>query len=441
MMMQQQMPGQVPGLMSPFSGDQGGMMIGSQAGWSPMMGGGCGNGMGMASNYTEMMFQQQQMMVAAQQGHQLTAHAMMMEQQMAMNGNATPHSTTTGNTVVGAEARPDNVDGKPGVVSVVDMEPIPFLEDGSTDGIPLSIIPDVTKSLAAVITTPDEKYGSQPDQKSNKNRSDDRDDCKQAARHVSNTPNDNKDNDQVETVVPLKEAPTSASRKLKSAFRRSSGTERRPATTAGAPAVAPGQQPTDEANLVEYRKTLENYMSSHKINAPTAVDALIDDDFSDDEEDIGVDASAWVAQTLNDSGSISMNNTKKKKRTKKDHSGHHNKSSSCNRDPERGVGRTKSNESFMSTDKSFDGKSMDGMSLMSLAISEVEETLKQHPGGGHDSMESLEEGSVDFAGRDGSKHNPRRSSFMSSNQSIMSELTDFSDREEEDIGSDDEEDL
>ena len=439
MMMQQRMSEQ----MSPYSGGRASMMMmmGQQNGWSPMMGGN-----GMHSNYAEMMFQQQQMMMAAQQEQQqLSAQSMMMGQHLSDMDEAPNSATSNGDekSFVG------KVDGKPGVVTVVDMEPIPFLEDGSTSSdLPLSIIPDVTKSLAK--GSKDGKRRAEKAQDSSNTRSDEGEDSKPAAR-VSKTSKDDEDDakgesqkkDQEELVLPLKEA--SPSRKLKSAFRRSSKTDRQAAAGAPVAAVA-GQQPTDEANLVEYRKTLENYMSAHKINAPTAGDALIDDDFSDGEDDIGVDAAAWVTSTLNDSaGSFSMNNTKKKKRTKKSHHPLHHenndKATLAKRDPERGVGRSKSNESFMSTDKSFDGKSMDGMSLMSLAISEVEEKIRSKDRaaeGGHDSMQSLEEGSVNFDGH-GKKDSARRSSFMSSNQSIMSELTDFSDHEEE-LDSDDEED-
>ena len=365
-----------------------------------------------------------------------------MGQHLSDMGEAPNSATSNGDD----KASLGKVDGKPGVVTVVDMEPIPFLEDGSTSSdLPLSIIPDVTKSLA--------KGGKDGKRRTNsKTRSDEGEDSKPAAR-VSKTSKDDEGDakaesqkkDEEELVLPLKDA--SPSRKLKSAFRRSSKTDRQVAASAGAPVAAvAGQQPTDEANLVEYRKTLENYMSAHKINAPTAADTLIDDDISDGEDDIGVDGAAWVTSMLNDSaGSLSMNNTKKKKRTKKSH--HHlhhennDKATSAKRDPERGVGRSKSNESFMSTDKSFDGKSMDGMSLMSLAISEVEEKIRSKDRaaeGGHDSMQSLEEGSVNFDGRD-KKDSARRSSFMSSNQSVMSELTDFSDHEEE-LDSDDEDD-
>mmetsp|Transcript_34548 Transcript_34548/g.83411 ORF Transcript_34548/g.83411 Transcript_34548/m.83411 type:complete len:836 (+) Transcript_34548:435-2942(+) len=441
MMMQQRMSEQ----MSPYSGGRASMMMmmGQQNGWSPMMGGN-----GMQSNYAEMMFQQQQMMMAAQQEQQqLSAQPMMMGQHLPDMDEAPNSATSNGDD----KARLGKVDGKPGVVTVVDMEPIPFLEDGSTSSdIPLSIIPDVTKSLTKGFKG--NKRRTKKAQDTNKTQSDEGEDSKPAAR-VSKTSNDDNDDakgesqeeEQGELVMPLKEA--SQSGKLKSAFRRPVKTDRRAPAAAGAPvAAAAGQQPTDEANLLEYRKTLENYMSAHKINAPTAADTLIDDDFSDGEDDIGVDAAAWVTSTLNDSGSLSMNNTKKKKRTKKSHQHLHHenndKATSAKRDPERGVGRTKSNESFMSTDaKSFDGKSMDGMSLMSLAISEVEDKMRSDDralDGCHDSMESLEEGSVNFDGRD-KKDSARRSSFMSSNQSIMSELTDFSDHEQE-LDSDDEED-
>lgn len=418
------------------------MMMGQQNGWSPMMGGN-----GMQSNYAEMMFQQQQMMMAAQQEQQqLSAQSMMMGQRLSDVDEA-PNSATSNSS---DKARPGKVDGKPGVVTVVDMEPIPFLEDGSTSSdLPLSIIPDATTSHAK--GGKDRKRRPKEAQNSSKTRSDEREDRKLASRVSKPNKDDEGDakgesqkEEQEELVMPLKEA--SPSRKLKSAFKRSSKTDRQVTAPAGAPVAAvAGQQPTDEANLVEYRKTLENYMSAHKINAPTAADALIDDDFSDEEDDIGVDAAAWVTSTLNDSGSLSMNNTKKKKRTKKSHHQLHHenndKETSTKRDPERGVRRAKSNESFMSTDKSFDGKSMDGMSLMSLAISEVEDKIRSKDAaaaGGHDSMESVEEGSVIFDGRD-KKDNARRASFMSSNQSIMSELTDFSDHEEE-LDSDDEED-
>jgi hypothetical protein len=475
MMMQQRMNEQ----MSPYGRGQpaGSMMMMGSGGWSPM--GGAGSN--VPPNYNDIMFQQQQMMMTAHEQQQM----MLQQQHVPGNSDLTPNSAMSGDQMeqnyssrdsgmsgsgnqvhVGDHHRTVNVDGRPGVVTVVDMEPIPYLEDGSANGdIPLSIIPDVTKSLSA-----GDKEGrgqgsstkrSPAVEKGKKKTGPERDHSKPAPKGPPSAKASNLSNrgdTHEETVIPLKDPPASSPRKLKSAFKRSTGSPRakRGNTKAGvAPAVASGaaassQQPTDEACLVEYRKTLENYMSAHKINAPAAVDTLIDDDISDDEEDIGVDASAWVAQTLNDSGDVSFNNSKKKKRTKKDHNhgqfhrDDHGLRSSTG-EPERGVARNKSNESLMSTDvRSFDGKSMDGMSLMSLAISEMEEKdrrdigkPKEHIEGGHDSMESMEEESVDFTGRD-NKITGGRS--MSSNHSVMSELTDFSDSGDR-IDSDDEDDV
>lgn len=471
-MIQQQMQG---GQMSPYGpGQPAGPMMNMMGhpGWSPMAGAGGG---GMPQNYNEMMFQQQQMMMAAheQQRAVVDSHRQMMMHQASGNVNMTPGSvrsnehvqpnlSVNGNenvTADGALARPVNVDGRPAVVMIHDIEPIPYLEDGSQDGseIPLSIIPDVAKSLTAAESAKKRSSASSSQVKSTAATNDD---TKPAAlaplpAKVAYLDGFGDGNEETE-VIPLKDPAPSSPRKLKSAFKRGNGSPRtkrafKAPTTAAAAAAAAAvpHPPTDEAGLVEYRKTLENYMSAHKISAPTAVDNLIDDDLSD-VEDIGVDASAWLQQTLNDSSEFSINNNKKKKRTKKDHCHHgggHDEHARRPgpREPERGVARNRSNESLMSTEvRSLDGKSMDGMSLMSLAISEMEENERQqkehkqrHPGeggGGGDDSE-MEEESVDFDGR-GHKMNGARST--SSSRSVMSELTDFSDNGEND---DDEEDV
>jgi hypothetical protein len=136
-----------------------------------------------------------------------------------------------------------------------------------------------------------------------------------------------------------------------------------------------------DINLKEYRKTLEEYITNHQISTP-AVD--IDDDAS--EEGVGydgIDAAAWIQQALHDSADMSLTMNRKN-------------------GGRRGVTRENSKKSLMSTD---------GTSYMSLAFSDME-----HSG---DLSTGISTGTRE------QKMSAARS--MASNQSVMSELTDFGD--------------
>jgi len=207
--------------------------------------------------------------------------------------------------------------------------------------------------------------------------------------------------------------PAAAPAKLKSAFKKTQ------------------TAPDDETVQLEYRKTLEDYMTNHQSTARASGAIDIDDDISENAEDVGgVDASAWIQQALHDSnnsGEMSLNNTKRKKK----------------RQESRAItneSRNYSREDFMSTDgksmdaksmdrsmdKSMDCKSLDSMSIMSLAISEMEKSLEQVGLNGPDGESDLDSETINF----GSQHTDAERRMMArgnaSTQSIMSELTDFS---------------
>jgi hypothetical protein len=260
--------------------------------------------------------------------------------------------------------------------------------------------------------------------------------------------------DEEEITVPLKGASLpSPSRQLKPAIKPSfppRGTATYTAGSAAAAGVGSGANDgaggtSSEAALKQYRKALEDYMSNHQIAPPSGVGVDIDDDISDEEGDVGrVDASAWIQQALNDSDEITLNHTERK-RTKRDHRGHrHHRDHPADgrgdhhashqnelQSPRRGSHKI---DDVMSTDgKSVDGRSMDGMSLMSLAVSELEQIERNnaHVGAAAAADDSdMEEESVDFGGRTRRISGAARS--MASNQSVMSELTDFSDNDDED---------
>jgi hypothetical protein len=133
-----------------------------------------------------------------------------------------------------------------------------------------------------------------------------------------------------------------------------------------------------ELTLREYRKTLEEYITNHQIATPN-IDVL-DDEYSDDEDLglIGVDASEWIQNALNDSGN----------------------------DME-----FKSPSSRRRGSHTLSVKSGNMSTCMSLALSDMEES-------GDGLSNSLEEELMR-----GEKM--RMEGNMSSNQSVMSEMTDF----------------
>ena len=141
-----------------------------------------------------------------------------------------------------------------------------------------------------------------------------------------------------------------------------------------------------ELTLREYRKTLEEYITNHQIATPN-IDVL-DDEYSDDEDLglIGVDASEWIQNALNDSGN-DMDDFK----------------SSTNR---------RRGSHTLSVKSGASGAMSTATSCMSLALSDMEE-----------SGDGLPKGLGEELGMRAEKMSMARN--MSSNQSIMSELTDF----------------
>lgn len=261
-----------------------------------------------------------------------------------------------------------------------------------------------------------------------------------------------RDYDEDEITAPLKgPSHPSPTRKLKSAIKGSFPPRGLAASAHPLAGAAAGDVGTSsEATIRDYRKTLEDYMSSRQIRAPSSGAVDFDDDISDDEGDVGgIDASEWIQQALHDSGETSLNQTKKK-RTKKDHRdlhrqyqdqhhhGHttgHGHNESHQKDVSSPYGHRKDDVMYAdgkSTDgRSMDGnKSMDGMSLMSLAVSELEHIGRDNPHGGPADDSDMEEESVNFGSR-ANKMGAARS--MASNQSVMSELTDFSDNDDDDV--------
>jgi hypothetical protein len=248
-----------------------------------------------------------------------------------------------------------------------------------------------------------------------------------------------------DSILPLNDIapapPTGTPGKLKSAFKKS---------TTAVPCRSYQSNSSDSA-VYEYRKALEDYMMNHQNVAAVPGSVDIDDDFSENEEDIGVvDASAWIQQALNSPGNTSVkinSNKRKKKRRSADAV-----KDDTNHDSTGFVSTHTSNTlDLMSTDgkstdcgKSMDCKSFECMSFFSLTMSEMEKSMEQlhvdstrlpPPKGvatgpsNDDDSDMLEDESINFATHNGE---PKKRNGMSSNQSVMSELTDFSDNEDSD---------
>ena len=150
----------------------------------------------------------------------------------------------------------------------------------------------------------------------------------------------------------------------------------------------PGHVDDGELTLREYRKTLEDYIKNHQIAAPPP-DALDEDDQENEFALEDLDTSAWIQRALNhdDSGSDMMESP----------------GSVADKRGRRGLLSTqKSQKSLMST----------GTSYMSMAMSDMEQSL-------NDATATSTAGLSREA-----KMNMSRS--MHSNHSLMSELTDFS---------------
>jgi hypothetical protein len=235
---------------------------------------------------------------------------------------------------------------------------------------------------------------------------------------------------------PVRECPSPPPpAKLKSAFKQSAANKVDDFT----PMKQQQQQHISAADneQSEYRKTLQTYMTNHQQMTTKASGAVdIDDDISESEGDVGgIDASAWIQQALQSPGDVS--NRKKKKNQEQQPSvaaAAHAQSDSRS---------AADKDDFMSTDftdgrsimdKSMDcGKSLECMSIMSLALSEVEQSLtkpsKDHPDPHHhhssdDDDSDLGSESINFDSNHGDRRMMGRSG--ASTHSIMSELTDFS---------------
>jgi hypothetical protein len=141
-----------------------------------------------------------------------------------------------------------------------------------------------------------------------------------------------------------------------------------------------------ELTLREYRRTLEEYITNHQIATPN-IDVL-DDEYSDDEDLglIGVDASEWIQNALNDSGN--------------------------DMDPAKSSTSRRRGSHTLSVRSGTSGAMSTVTSCMSLALSDMEE-----------SGEGLSKDLGEELGMRGEKMRMARN--MSSNHSIMSELTDF----------------
>jgi hypothetical protein len=206
-------------------------------------------------------------------------------------------------------------------------------------------------------------------------------------------------------------------------------------------------------------------MTNHQITtskAATAGSVDIDDDFSDHDGDVGgVDASAWIQQALQNPGEVSARK-KKRRGSRQQHQQKTLQEQGQTEQQNLSDGRSfVDKDDFMSTDgrsimdKSMDcGKSLECMSIMSLALSEVEQSLNNdssnnnnkkkpkevhassdhHP---HDSDLETEDGDSDLGSESinfDSNHGDRRTMGRSgaSTHSVMSELTDFSVSDHED---------
>jgi hypothetical protein len=152
----------------------------------------------------------------------------------------------------------------------------------------------------------------------------------------------------------------------------------------------PKRNPSGDSELTlnEYRKTLENYITNHQMNNANA--DVLDDEYSDDEDLglIGVDASEWIQQALNDSQE--------------------------NMEGSGPVGRQRQRRGSRMSVRSGHGSAMSIATndTMSLAFSDMAESLKE-----------IEKESGLMESRSSMMSRARR---QGSNQSVMSELTDFS---------------
>jgi hypothetical protein len=176
-----------------------------------------------------------------------------------------------------------------------------------------------------------------------------------------------------------------------------------PADTATNPkAPIPGHVDDGELTLREYRKTLEDFISNHHMSNPSNGGAIGNDEYDDpdpeDDDDLesefvleGLDTSAWIQQALNNNNDDSGSDLMESAGSAKDRPSRKNFTSSA--------------KSMMSSTTSY-------MSI-GMTSDEMEHTAD------HDGTKTL-----DTAFSREAKMSMSRS--MHSNQSLMSELTDFS---------------
>ncbi|KAG7354188.1 hypothetical protein IV203_003544 [Nitzschia inconspicua] len=457
---------------------------------NPPFVGSMGGGGTVTRDCDVMMPEHQSMMIAAAQKQQQLLHESMREtiiekhraeimkqQQMEKEEEHKYHSRTQLNkSNIPSQsqrsqpfARPQNL-GDDGFVNI---EPLP-IEDA--DEFVISIQPDGTKSMPKVspkknakVTKANRSFKSSPASKPTKLASEN----VQKPENVPEPPADDPETpdwrererrmlesfsplpsssymdalDQIpqDSVLPLNDTvpapPTGTPAKLKSAFKKSSK---------AAPRGSFQSTGSSDSNVNEYRRTLEDYMANHQSSSVAPGSINIDDDISDSEGDMGgVDASAWIQQALHSSGETSAkNNNKRKKKRQQDADAlrddtNHDSTGFAST-------HTRTTLDLMSTDgksldcgKSMDCKSLECMSFMSLAMSEMEKSMEQlrlvnqkPPSKGvatapasDDDSDMLEYESINFGSPSGQL---RKRSGASSNQSVMSELTDFSDNEDSD---------
>lgn len=284
-----------------------------------------------------------------------------------------------------------------------DLEPLPY-ENVDDEPIPLSMVPDAPKSAPPAFVSPNVAHrsnrgGKKPSQDSpRQNHGQQRQAANQNKEGVQKDENspgtliEQNVTTEVDTGVeyndlqplPLDQAEEEKHEKGGQQQDDQSMSDNQGRKGKRKESAEGAQEDEAEITLREYRKTLEDYITNHQISTP-AVD--IDDDAS--EEGLGfdgIDASAWIQQALNDSSDLSLTNRKSGGRRGglKEH-------------------RENSKKSLMSTG--------DGTSYMSLALSDMDQSEHSY----EDLNESRRERGMSAA----------RS--MASNQSVMSELTDFSD--------------